>query len=61
MSIYFVNKLTTSTKMNTWVDWFDKKRRSRWVLGHMPIKDVYSGYCSGLPLRIKEITMSSIF
>jgi hypothetical protein len=22
---------------------------------------VYSGYCSGLPLRIKEVTMSSMF
>jgi hypothetical protein len=24
-------------------------------------KDVYSGYRSGLPLRIKEITLSSMF
>jgi hypothetical protein len=24
-------------------------------------KDVYSGYCSGWPLRIKEITISSMF
>jgi hypothetical protein len=24
-------------------------------------KDVYSGYCSGFPLRNKEVTMSSMF
>jgi hypothetical protein len=24
-------------------------------------KDVYLGYCSGMPLRIKEISMSSMF
>jgi hypothetical protein len=24
-------------------------------------KDVYSGYCSGMPPRIKEINMSSMF
>jgi hypothetical protein len=30
-------------------------------MGHMPREDVYSGNRSGWPLRIKEITMSSMF
>jgi hypothetical protein len=56
-----VNKLTTSTKMNYLGGMFDKKRWRRWVLGHMSGMVVYSGHCSGWPLRIKEIIMSSTF
>jgi hypothetical protein len=33
----------------------------RWVLGHMPLKGcVLRIYCSGWPLRIKEINVASM-
>jgi hypothetical protein len=31
-----------------------------WVLGHMLGQMCSSGYCSGRPLRIKEINMASM-
>jgi hypothetical protein len=60
MKSCFVNKLTTSTKRTTWVEWFDKRRSEKVGSGAHARTDVYSGYCSGLPLRIKEINMASM-
>jgi hypothetical protein len=42
------------------VEWFDKRRSEKVGSGAHARTDVYSGYCSGLPLRIKEINMASM-
>jgi hypothetical protein len=42
------------------VDWFVIESEVGGFWGTCLIKDVYSGYCSGLPLRIKEINMASM-
>jgi hypothetical protein len=44
------------------VDWFIDGGDVEWLLGHMPCGGcVPMAFTYGLPLRIKEITMSSMF
>jgi hypothetical protein len=56
-----VNKLTNSTKINYLGGLVCDRGEVAGLWGTCLIKDVYSGHCSGWPLRIKEITMSSMF
>jgi hypothetical protein len=60
MKSCFVNKLTTSTKMNYLGGLVCDGKWSRWVLGHMLGQMCSLGYCSGQPLRIQEINMASM-
>jgi hypothetical protein len=56
----FVNKLTTSTKMNYLGGMVCCGGRRRWVLGHMPCKGCVLRILLGWPLRIKGINMASM-
>jgi hypothetical protein len=56
----FVNKLTTSTKINYLGGLVCDGKWSRWVLGHMLVQMCSSGCHSGRPLRIQEINKASM-
>jgi hypothetical protein len=60
MKSCFVNKLTTSTKMNYLGGVVCDGKCSRWVLGHMLVHMCSSGCRSGRPLKIQEINKASM-